>query len=223
MAAAANADDDYIQKTGAFAKNDFVEVAVENDGRTVHGIIIDIGTDEDGNQVPGTWNLAIPGWDTLHGKKDPESGKPQGGHIYGVRPIACTVRESDMKHARLPQFINVSSEGPKKERINGDYEYAGVYTEDGSVRPMWIKDKDKEKPVTMVHKKQKGKPAWIITQQKILDENKDGGYALFAQDLWLPTHREYHLRGEVWGIWDPSKSRWAADQSLVVAPGKGIN
>jgi len=213
----------YIQKEGnSLAKNDFVEVNVSGDARSVHGIIIDKGTNEEGNEVDGTWNLALPGWDTLHGTKD-ENGKPQGGHIYDVRPIACTVPEADLKHARIPKFINVFSEGPKADRINGDYEYAGVFTEDDSVRPMWEKKgKDEDEPtVVMVHKKQKGKPAWIITKKEILEKKLDGGYALFAQDLWLPTHKQFHLRGEVWGIWDPSKSRWAADQSLVVTDGKG--
>jgi len=219
MAEAAAADIEVIQKSGSFAKRDFVEVAVNQDGRTVHGIIIDKGTNQEGNEVDGTWNLAIPGWDTLHGQAD-EDGKPQGGHIYGVRPIACAVPEKDIKHAKLPKFIHVVSTGPKAERINGDYEYSGNYTENDSVRPMWTKD-DGDVPVVLVHKKQKGKPAWIITRKELLKEDHDGGYALFAQDLWLPTHRDRHLRGEVWGIWDPTKSRWAADQTLYVNAGKG--
>jgi len=214
--------ENFQQGEGKYELNDYVAVKVEEDTRTVHGIITAKGTDLNGNLVENTWNLTIPGWDTLHGNIDPETKKPMGGHIYGVRPIACSVPEGHLKHAKIPKVLNVYSEGAKKERVNGDYNLVESWGPENDVkRPMWLKEDDDGRRVVIVHKKQKGKPAWIITQESLVKKNQDGGYALFAQDLWLPSDRENHLRGEVWGIWDPAASRWKADQSLFVTNGAG--
>jgi len=221
------AEVEYSQKDGAFGIGHYVAVAVQEQddkpGRTVHGVITAKGTDQNDQEVPNTWNLTIPGWDTLHGQIDPITKKPKGGHIYDVRPIACSVPEDSLKHAKIPKVLNVYSEGAKKERINGDYHLDGDYSPKGAERPdeakrpMWKKAGDPV--VVIVHKPQKAKPAWIITKQELLDQ--DGGYALFAQDLWMPSDRDNHLRGEVWGNWDPEAGKWKADQSLFVTNGPG--
>merc|ERR1719300_1756697 len=65
------------------------------------------------NVVSGTWNLEIPGWDSLHGKKD-ENGRPQGGHIYQVRPLACSVPSKDFQHCRLPKNFERGHLGAKE-------------------------------------------------------------------------------------------------------------
>ena len=85
---------EYVQKQGDFQVGDYVTIVVSQDAngdgkRHVNGIIAGEGTDQMNNVVSGTWNLEIPGWDSLHGKKD-ENGRPQGGHIYQVRPLACS-------------------------------------------------------------------------------------------------------------------------------------
>jgi len=215
----------YQQKAAnaSFATGDFVKIEVKhkdkNTGkeivRFVHGIIAGAGTDQNNNEVPGSWNLEIPGWDSLHGAQ--KDGKPTGGHIYQVRPLACAVPEKDFKHAGIPKVMNVHTAGPKKTRINGDYELGKPVDR----RPAWYFTCKDGTELILCFKKQKGKPAWLITKKVHIDDNKDGGYALFAQDLWLPSHREYHLRGEVWGTWDVASSRWVADQSLYVTEGPG--
>lgn len=217
----AEAEVDYEQKEGSFATGDFVTIQVTQDSETegarfVHGIIAGEGTDQDNNVVNGTWNLEIPGWDSLHGAKD-DSGRPQGGHIYSVRPLACSVPEKDFTHAKIPKILNVDTSGPKKERINGDYVLGDKY----EGRPAWYFTCKDGTELILCHKKQKGKPAWLITRMQVIQDNKDGGYALFAQDLWLPTHREFHLRGEVWGTWDSVHNKWVADQTLMVTEGAG--
>jgi len=218
MAEAAN----YQTKSGAFSTGDFVKIEVkhERDGkeivRFVHGIIAGAGTDQNNNEVKGTWNLEIPGWDSLHGQQQ-KNGKPSGGHIYQVRPLACAVPEKDFKHAGIPKVINVHTTGPKKTRINGDY-VLGASVDN---RPAWYFTCKDKKELILCFKKQKGKPAWLITTTEIINSNKDGGYALFAQDLWLPSHRQFHLRGEVWGSWDAENSQWVPDQSLEVTEGPG--
>jgi len=218
----AEADIQYERGEGAFKLNSYVTVKVDKDNREVCGIITAAGTDEEGKPVPKSWNLTIPGWDTLHGPIDQDTKKPAGGHIYGVRPLAYSVPESDLKHASVPKILNVFSTGAKAHRINGDYELVkgGWGPENEEKRPMW-KMQTADRTIVIVHKKQKGKPAWIITLEALIQESKDGGYALFAQDLWLPSHRDHHLRGEVWGIWDPEAGRWKADQSLFVTDGPG--
>merc|ERR1719373_432534 len=133
------------------------------------------------NVVSGTWNLEIPGWDSLHGKKD-ENGRPQGGHIYQVRPLACSVPSKDFQHCRLPKILNVDTLGPKKGRINGDYQLGESY----EGRPAWYFPCSDGANLILCHKKQKGKPAWLITKKKVLDEGLDGGYALFAQTSGFP-------------------------------------
>jgi len=212
---------EYVQKEGDFQVGDYVTIVVSQDAngdgkRHVNGIIAGEGTDQMNNVVSGTWNLEIPGWDSLHGKKD-ENGRPQGGHIYQVRPLACSVPSKDFEHCKLPKIVNVDTLGPKKTRINGDYELGESY----EGRPAWYFTCADGTALIMCHKKQKGKPAWLITKKKVLDEGLDGGYALFAQDLWLPSHREYHLRGEVWGTWDSDYGKWVADQSLRITEGAG--
>lgn len=216
----ADADVEYQQKEGAFVQGDFVTIQVTQDNaeggaRFVHGVIAGEGTDQDNNVVLGTWNLEIPGWDSLHGAKD-DNGRPQGGHLYAVRPLACSVPEKDFKHAKIPTIINVDTNGPKKERINGDYVLGDKY----EGRPAWYFTCSDGAELILCHKKQKGKPAWLISRVEVVKADQDGGYALFAQDLWLPTHREFHLRGEVWGTW--SSDKWAADQTLMVTEGPGV-
>lgn len=216
----AEAEYEVVQKEGVFAKGDFVVIEVTQDAeadgkkkRHVWGIIAGEGTDEDNNVKTGTWNLEIPGWDSLHGAKDAD-GKPQGGHIYSVRPLACAVPAKDFKHAEIPKVMSCVTDGPKKERINGDYELG----EPWEGRPAWYYECPDGVKLILCHKKQKGKPAWLITREEAVKQNKDGGYALFAQDLWLPSHKEFHLRGEVWGCWDSFKGTWIADQSLSITP-----
>lgn len=212
----------FIQKTGAHGVGDFVKIKVTQDHegvqsvRFVHGIIAGEGTDQMNNVKAGTWNLEIPGWDSLHGKKD-ESGRPMGGHIYSVRPLACTVPAKDFTHAEIPEYLNVDTLGPKKSRINGDYKLGDAW----EGRPAWYFNCEDGTELILCHKKQKGKPAWLITRLSVLKEKKDGGYALFAQDLWLPSDRSSHLRGEVWGCWNSETNKWVADQTLFVTEGKG--
>jgi len=221
MADAENAVE-YVQKEGDdYAQGDFVTIQVNADAndpkpRMVHGIIAGEGTDQMNNTVKGTWNLEIPGWDSLHGKKD-ESGRPTGGHIYNVRPLACSVPTKDFTHCKIPKVLNVHTMGPKKTRVNGDYMLGEPY----EGRPAWYFTCDDGTDIILCHKKQKGKPAWLITRMDVIKDKKDGGYALFAQDLWLPSHREYHLRGEVWGTWDTDLGKWVADQSLMITEGPG--
>jgi len=223
MADAENAVE-YVQKEGNdFQQGDFVTIQVTADSndpnskaRVVHGIIAGEGTDQMNNVVSGTWNLEIPGWDSLHGKKD-DSGRPTGGHIYNVRPLACSVPTKDFSHCKVPKVLNVDTMGPKKSRLNGDYILGAPY----EGRPAWYFTCDDGTKLILCHKKRKGKPAWLITRMEVLKKNEDGGYALFAQDLWLPSHREYHLRGEVWGTWDIELGKWVADQSLMITEGPG--
>jgi len=223
MADAENAVE-YVQKEGNdYQKGDFVTIQVTADSndpnskaRVVHGIIAGEGTDQMNNVVSGTWNLEIPGWDSLHGKKD-DSGRPTGGHIYNVRPLACSVPTKDFSHCKVPKVLNVDTMGPKKTRLNGDYILGAPY----EGRPAWYFTCDDGVNLILCHKKQKGKPAWLITRMDIIEQKLDGGYALFAQDLWLPSHREYHLRGEVWGTWDNELGKWVADQSLMITEGPG--
>jgi len=223
MAEAAKVE--YHQKaSGAtFTTGDFVKIEVNHTDKTsgkeikryVHGIIAGAGTDQSNNEVKGTWNLEIPGWDSLHGPQ--KDGKPTGGHIYSVRPLACAVPEKDFSHAGIPKVMNVCTTGPKKSRINGDYKLGEAVDK----RPAWYFTCADDVELILCFKKQKGKPAWLITRKENIVKNKDGGYALFAQDLWLPSHREHHLRGEVWGTWDTEGGKWVADQSLWVTEGPG--
>lgn len=217
---------EYQQKADkeSFSTGDFVKIQVvhidkqtgKEIKRHVHGIIAGAGTDQENNEVPGTWNLEIPGWDSLHGAKS-KDGKPSGGHIYSVRPLACAVPEKDFSHAGIPKVMNVHTKGPKKSRINGDYVLGATVDK----RPAWYFKCADGMELILCFKKQKGKPAWLITRKENIEKNFDGGYALFAQDLWLPSHREFHLRGEVWGTWNTDAGKWAANQSLWVTEGPG--
>jgi len=222
----AEAKIEYVQKEGPFEIGDFVQITKIAQGSedpdapserdAVHAVIVAEGTDRMNNPVEGHWNLEIPGWDSLHGKVDEKSNKPVGGHIYNVRPLACAVPEDDFIHAPIPKYMFVSTDGPKKSRIMGAYEYGNKVEK----RPAWYMTHKDGTKLVLCHKKQKGKPAWLITRTQVLEKNQDGGYALFAQDLWLPSHTHKHLRGEVWGTWDTTSGKWVADQSLTITAGK---
>merc|ERR1719300_820888 len=113
------------------------------------------------NVVSGTWNLEIPGWDSLHGKKD-ENGRPQGGHIYQVRPLACSVPSKDFQHCRLPKILNVDTLGPKKGRINGDYQLGESY----EGRPAWYFTCSDGANLILCHTKQKENPPGLSRRRK---------------------------------------------------------
>merc|ERR1719336_922227 len=115
------------------------------------------------NVVSGTWNLEIPGWDSLHGKKD-ENGRPQGGHIYQVRPLACSVPSKDFEHCKLPKILNVDTLGPKKTRINGDYELGESY----EGRPAWYFTCADGTALILCHKKQRESPPGSSRRRKSL-------------------------------------------------------
>lgn len=184
---------------------------VKNTGKSVKGVVT--GLDE------LTCSLHIPGWD--YASETPS-------HIYGVAPFANGVPLVHLEICDdIPEQLSVVCESAQGKRISGIYTRDGVFkseilpdnqTETLEVpRPKWVKPKDPEdensKTVYLVFKAEKKKPCWIFTP----DPEKDGGYALLAQDIWTPDRDVDIQRSEVWGSFNFTDGKWVADNSISIS------
>jgi len=150
-----------------------------------------------GKHEQGGYNCHIPGYNKTHNK-----------HIYKVNEAAENVPAALMETAHIPQQLTVNSSGGQAGRINGAYNRV----ENHGDRPCWVKTCDDGVEVAIALAVFKGKNTWIITRKANL--NQDGGYAICAWDMWLPT--EVVPDNECWGIWVQSAGEWSQDQSLKI-------
>jgi len=179
-------------ETGDYVK---VEVTLGNDESDKKNFVSGIVT---GLHEGGGYNIHIPGWNKSHNK-----------HIYNVNDNAHNVPEGHCSVATVPETLTVNSTGGQSARINGSFTRRA---ENHGDRPCWTKTCDDGVVVALALSVFKGKNTWIITREANL--NQDGGYAICAWDMWLPT--ESVPDNECWGIWDRDIGGWGQDKTLKI-------